>query len=368
MYLRSLLHKALKTHSNFSLNLIQIPSSRTVSSTVPLLPAYSQRFYKRNFSAKMTISYSLLKKQNAETSNALIAEFTSSPEFLSLSKREGDLILQRDLEDAEKLQVGIDYAKEKGVIDPDFVPEPYVSIDVLGKSPEDVSNQIITYVDNHKDGNSGSVIVLCGLSGTGKGTTVAKLSEKLSADRKVVCWSNGNIFRSVTLLAATWCEQQPECDGFDAKKALTKENLASFMTMLSFDKFNGKFDTRINGLGLDLYISEVQNTVLKQPKVSKNIPTVAEVTQGEVISFAAEAIKVMSEDGVSILLEGREQTVNYVLTPLRFTLTLSDESLIGKRRAAQRLMAAALDSLEEGASDNAVEESLRNELTKMLDE
>ena len=175
------------------------------------------------------------------------------------------------------------------------------------------------------------------------------------------------IFSAASLsLPQSWCEQQPDCDGFDAEKALTAENLASFMTMLSFDKFNGKFDTRINGLGLDIFISEVQNTVLKQPKVSKNIPTVAEVTQGEVIAFAAEAIKVMSADGVSILLEGREQTVNYVVTPLRFTLTLSDETLIGKRRAAQRLMAAALNSLDVDASDDTVEEGLKKELTYLL--
>jgi len=314
----------------------------------------------------MTVTYSLLKKQNAETSNALIKGFSLSPSFLSLSKIEGDLILQRDLEDAEKLQVGIDYAKEKGVIDPNFVPEPYVTIDVLGKSPDEVSNDILGYVNDNKQEGSGSVIVLCGLSGTGKGTTVAKLSEKLSADREVVCWSNGNIFRSVTLLAATWCEQQSNCDGFDAEKALTKENLASFMTMLSFDKFNGKFDTRINGLGMDVLVSEVQNTMLKQAKVAKNIPTVAEVTQGEVITFAAEAINIMSADGVSILLEGREQTVNFVLTPLRFILTLSDETLIGKRRAAQRLMAAALGSSQEGGSDEQVEGALEKELAKML--
>lgn len=54
--------------------------------------------------------------------------------------------------------------------------------------------------------------------------------------KQVVTWSNGNVFRSATLLAATWCEQQDDCDGFDADKALTKENLASFMEMLSFDK------------------------------------------------------------------------------------------------------------------------------------
>ena len=368
----SLLFQQLFTKKQRSVSLLCSVVNKKIQSTcTPTHRAINHRLLstsKRYSYHKMTVSYALLKKQNADTSNALIAEFTESSEFLDLSKKEGDLILQRDQEDAEKLQVGIDYAKEKGVIDPDFVPEPYVTIDVLGKTPDDVSDEILSYVNDRSDCSSGSVVVLCGLSGTGKGTTVAKLSDKLSADRKVVCWSNGNIFRSVTLLAATWCEQDPDCDGFDAEKSLTKANLASFMTMLSFDKFNGKFDTRINGLGLDLYISEVQNTVLKQPKVSKNIPTVAEVTQGEVIAFAAAAIKTMSADGVSILLEGREQTVNYVLTPLRFTLTLSDETLIGKRRAAQRLMAAALNSLTEDASDSVVDGALKNELTKMLKE
>jgi hypothetical protein len=113
---------------------------------------------------------------------------------------------------------------------------------------------------------------------------VARLRQKLETDqgKKVVTWSNGNIFRSVTLLAVTWCEQQDGgTDGvFDKDKALTKENLQSFVGMLSFGKFNGKYDTRIHGLGLDMLVSEVQNTELKAPKVSKNIPTVAEVTQG----------------------------------------------------------------------------------------
>lgn len=317
----------------------------------------------------MPISYSLLKLQNADTSNAIIDEFSTSEDFAQLSKKEGDLILGRDQEDADKLQAGIDFAKQKGVIDPNFVPEPYLTIDVMGKSPDDVSDEILRYVDERKKEHTdaGAVVVICGLSGTGKGTTVAKLSEKLSKNQEVVSWSNGNIFRSVTLLAATWCEQSG-CDGFDASRALTKENLANFMSMLSFDKFNGKFDTRIHGLGLDFYVSEIANTVLKEPKVAKNIPTVAEVTQGEVINFAAEAIKVMSSNGFSILLEGREQTVNYVRTPLRFILTLSDDTLIGKRRAAQRLMAAALDRLNETATIEDVKDALDNELVKMVSE
>lgn len=118
----------------------------------------------------MAITYSLLSKQNAETSNALIEEFESSSTFAELAKKEGDAILARDQEDADKLQVGIDYAKEKGVIDPDYVPEPYVEIDVLGKTPDEVADIIVDHANKNKiaGNDSGSVIVLCGLSGTGK--------------------------------------------------------------------------------------------------------------------------------------------------------------------------------------------------------
>ena len=197
-----------------------------------------------------------------------------------------------------------------------------------------------------------------------------QLRQKLEAGegKKVVTWSNGNIFRSVTLLAVTWCEQQADIDGFDKDKALTKENLQSFIGMLSFGKFNGEYDTRINGLGLDMLVSQVQNTELKSPKVSKNIPTVAEVTQGEVILFAANAVETMGKDGIFVLLEGREQTVNYVRTPHRFTLVLSDDSLIGKRRAAQRLMAEALSALGDGSSDDDVAKALEASLEKLTSE
>jgi hypothetical protein len=102
--------------------------------------------------------------------------------------------------------------------------------------------------------------------------------------------------------------------------------------------------------------------------VSKNIPTVAQVTQGEVILFAASAVETMGKDGLVVLLEGREQTVNYVRTPFRFTLVLSDESLIGKRRAAQRLMADALKKLPEGAPDEQVHKVLEESLTNMVAE
>jgi cytidylate kinase len=323
----------------------------------------------------MTIDRNLLAKQNAVTSNALIDHLGSSEAFVFLASKEQESTISRDNEDAVKLEKGIEFAKSKGVLDANFVAQPYVEIDVLGKNPSMVADEILgklkadsTNADDDK--NVGSVIVLCGLSGTGKGTTVIMLRQKLENDEgeQVVTWSNGNIFRSVTLLAVTWCEQQADLDGFDKEKALTKENLEMFMGMLSFGKFNGKYDTHIQGLGLDMYISEVQNTELKVPKVSKNIPTVAEVTQGEVVKFAAEAVDTMGKDGLFVLLEGREQTVDFVRTPYRFTLTLSDESLIGKRRAAQRVMAAALKETSDSSTDEQVDKAVHECLLEMANE
>jgi hypothetical protein len=118
-----------------------------------------------------SISRDLLQQQNAETSNALIDHWKDSSLFNSLAKYEGDLTIGRDQEDGVKLDKGIDFAKSKGVIDPNYVPEPYVQLDVLGKTPETVASEILAKVkatNEEGHGGEGSVIVLCGLSGTGK--------------------------------------------------------------------------------------------------------------------------------------------------------------------------------------------------------
>lgn len=114
------------------------------------------------------LTYAILSEQNATTTNAIIGHYASSSDFASLSESEGEGILRRDDEDASKLQRGIDIAKDKGVLDPDFVPEEYISIDVLGKSPGDVADEILGIVRGSEGGAGGGVVVLCGLSGTGK--------------------------------------------------------------------------------------------------------------------------------------------------------------------------------------------------------
>mmetsp|Transcript_12681 Transcript_12681/g.15335 ORF Transcript_12681/g.15335 Transcript_12681/m.15335 type:complete len:244 (-) Transcript_12681:959-1690(-) len=220
------------------------------------------------------LSLETLKSQNADTSNTIISLLATNETFKTLSDNQTKMILQRDAEDAEKLQAGIQLGIDRGALET-IDPAPYKEINVLGKTPDEVAETIISDVGDAAE--SGAVIVLVGLSGTGKGTTVSKLSEKLS---NTVTWSNGNIFRSITLLAATWCEQNGMTE-FDGDAAMTADNIKDFFGMLSFQDFPERgFDIKIEGLGLSHYVKDVQNTVLKGPLVSKNIPTVAKQIQG----------------------------------------------------------------------------------------
>jgi len=286
-----------------------------------------------------TITMEVLKGMDDKTTNAVIEALQDDPVFLKLSEDELNGILKRDQEDAEKLAAGVAQAIAKGVLPGDLEPPSYEQIDVLGKTADEVAGEIIAKLPE----GQGCVVILVGLSGTGKGTTADKIKAKCANS---TTWSNGNCFRSLTLLAATHCEQEGK-EGFDPA-CLTPENLAKWGAMLEFGKFDGKYDIRVNGLGVDSRVSEIANTLLKEPRVGKNIPTVAEVTQGEVVKFASDACQKMGEDGALVLLEGREQTLNFIASPYRFCLTMSDTLLIGKRRAAQRIAALSASRVKEG--------------------
>jgi len=120
-------------------------------------------------------------------------------------------------------------------------------------------------------------------------------------------------------------------------------------------------------MGLDVLVSTIINTDLKTPIIRKNLPTVSRLTQGEVINFIGGALKQMAEDGCSVLLEGREQTLNYIRSPHRFELVLPDTTIIGQRRAAQRMAARANGLLEGKANVTPVEvcEALQQSLLEL---
>jgi len=300
----------------------------------------------------------VLGRQDSTTSASIIAAFKSDATFMKLSKKLSAEIVKRDDEDGEKLQSGIDIAIAKGVLAKDIKVEKMVKVSVTGKTADQVSDEIIKALGDAP--SKGCVMTLQGLSGTGKGTTVAKLKEKLP---NAQTWSNGNLFRSLTLLAVTYSEQN-RCSLQDALKP---EVLASFMKMLEFGKFNGKFDVKIEGLGLKYFVNDIEKTVLKESRVGKNIPTIAEVTQGEVVNFVQGALATMAANGVNVLLEGREQTLNYIRTPHRFELVLKDVNIIGMRQAALVMGAEADKKIKSkpGASMEDVRTALEDALAKI---
>jgi len=305
----------------------------------------------------MAVSLEVLALQNSATSQAVLEAYVDNDSFKSVSDRLCKEILQRDAEDGEKLQKGIQLAIDKGVLPKDIEVENTNKINVAGKTADQVADEIIGILGDAP--SKGCVMTLQGLSGTGKGTTVAKLKEKLPNSQT---WSNGNLFRSYTLLAVTYAEQ----NGCDLSEALKPEVLASFGDMLSFDMYNGKFDVKIEGLGLKYFVSEVEKTVLKESKVGTKIPTVAEVTQGEVIKFVQIALDKMAAGGINVLVEGREQTLNYIRTPHRFELTLADPTVIGMRQAALMMGAKAYEQVKdkEGADIKAALDASLAELVK----
>ncbi|RNF27706.1 uncharacterized protein Tco025E_00090 [Trypanosoma conorhini] len=114
-------------------------------------------------------------------------------------------------------------------------------------------------------------------------------------------------------------------------------------------------------------VADIQNTLLKTPEISRVVPTVAQQTQGEVIRFANMAIGKLSRAGYNVVLEGRAQTLNNIHTPLRFELVMDDATLLGERRAAQRVMAKALSGIKD-RPDEATNDMVEETILKALDE
>lgn len=306
------------------------------------------------------ITADILKKGDAGTSSAVMEAYKDNAKFKELSDRLCKEIQQRDDEDGVKLEAGVQIAINKGVLSKDVVVEKITKVSVTGKSPDQVADEIIKVLGDAP--SKGCIMTLQGLSGTGKGTTVAKLKEKLP---RAETWSNGNLFRSYTLLAVTFQEQNKIEKLADV---LTKENLATFGGMLKFDKYGDKFDVKIEGLGLKHFVSEVEKTVLKGSNVGKNIPTIAEVTQGEVVSFVQGALDKMAADGINCLVEGREQTLNHLRTPHRFELVLDNPAIIGQRQAGLQIGAMADTRLRkaDGVPDAAaVKKALDDSLAEL---
>jgi hypothetical protein len=271
---------------------------------------------------KYLLGYEALSKQDSVTTDGIINSFSSindSARFDSFARVEMEAMTKRNVEDDEKLDAGIQIAVAKGVLPVLKRTPSYWAVDMADKTPDEVVEELIDLMPDYN--KTPGVVVLCGLSGTGKGTTVAKLIEKLP---KTLSWSNGNVCRSVAMLASLHCKQNQF--GIHASEVtesvLTPENLKSWMGMLKFGRFNGKYDIQIKGLGVDTFVNKIKNTDLKGAVVTAAVPIVAKYLLGEVINFASHALNTMCYDGYSVVVEGRAQTLNHLEANRRYLLLI----------------------------------------------
>jgi len=281
----------------------------------------------------------IIEKQDHESSHLVMKLLNGNKDFQIMAEAETEAILQRDRDDEIKLKEGISTSVQAGVIPYLKVKKTETEIDVLGKTPDDVGKEITAQLPS---GDSYLVIVT-GLSGTGKGTTVAYLLDKIPNS---ISWSNGDIFRCLTLLLQDICPNQG---------LINHEHINRAVKAIEVEYSKDRpYEIFIQYKGDRLALKDIKNTLLKDRKVSTNIPHIALHTQGEVIVLADGIVKKLLQRGFTVIMEGRKATLDYFDSPHRFTLTLSEKTLLGKRRAAQKIAARALELLTPEADEKDV--------------
>jgi len=202
----------------------------------------------------------------AHASNLCLSLLSTNPAFLALSQSEGTGIADRDAEDGHMLSAGIMSSLANNVLSPaDKTTVPYTPITVDGKTPAEVSDIIMSSLAPPTAG--GRVITVVGLSGVGKGTTVATLKASLAATRadknaeNVMCWSNGNIFRSLTMLTSLYMQEKGLSDLNEAiAGGGSKELKKTLLGCLTFEvnPATKEFDTHIVGFGVDYWVKDIE--------------------------------------------------------------------------------------------------------------
>lgn len=294
----------------------------------------------------------LLLRKDDTSSCAILSIFENDTLFKMMARKEGINIMQRDAADDEKLARGVQRSVQKNLLP--VCPHPTTArpIDVHGRSAYEVAKEIVSCLPK----KGGNIIVIQGLSGTGKGTTVEKLRSMLP---KCIAWSNGNVFRCYTHLVLEALEKQ----GKDISTEILVNDPSILKDAINRVKFKMDSDTEYD-IVIDgtTRVKSIENTLLKTPQVSKAVPIVAELTQGEVILLGQDAASKLSSAGFNTILEGRAQTLQYIDTKNRFELKVPDITLLGARRVAQIVIARAvllIQDTPEMSAEEAVQHALQ---------
>ncbi len=157
------------------------------------------------------------------------------------------------------------------------------------------------------------IIAIEGLSGVGKSSTTLELKERLSA----VSFSFGEIFRYLCYLE------------FIKEKKDHINNLSKVNYKI-INKSLYLFDGEDN-------ITEGLFVQLSNPTLVSMVPRTASMTQELVINFIADEIqKISLSEDLTILIEGRDYTLDFLPCDLRIELR-ADSIIRAKRRLKQKI-------------------------------
>jgi len=242
--------------------------------------------------------------------------------FEEISHRELELLEQRDQEDSYKLKEGIQIAMDKGVLRELKQKPRWIPLPVDGKLPQEILDEMMNDLSFDKPGR---VIAICGDSGVGKGTLVETLLTAIPDSDK---WSNGDIFRIFTYLAL-----QQEADPAEALNRVPEMDFTELSKNIILETDS---DIQVYLEGKTLPLDSIKNGLLKETAINRSLPSVARYTQGEVIAIVNRYLSINQRK--HLILEGRKETLNHIHADYRIELLLENKEILGKRRAAQKLV------------------------------
>lgn len=302
----------------------------------------------------------LIKKNNDNATTYIVQYFQDDSSFLQLSNVEACKLKKRDENDGVSLKKGINIGIKKGLLPSVKVKSKAIPIFIDNKTSVMVAQDIISHLHLDKQ-SGGQLITIQGLSGVGKGTTAKRLMEAIP---NTVIWSNGNGFRILTLLTNAYAKRK----GIPLKKVVqSKGFISALFDSITVEYTKKGYEICLDEYGVKSFVSDIVNTRLQDKEITGNVPVVARRAQGEMICFTNRCVENLRNHNLNIVIEGRKETLQYLLTENRFELQIINQKELGKRRAAQRILAEAKRLVAHGYGQASEDEILREALCKIVD-
>ena len=254
-----------------------------------------------------------------EKTKAIIAILDQDRVFRSLAVSELRDLTKRDNRDNKELRKGIWYNVRHDDLPVSVQHKQWQEVTVDSKDPQAIVNDIMASVPSTRD----VIVVISGDSGIGKSTIAEELRALIPGS---TIWSNGTIFRAITFLYT----DQAGDDNRKVNQIMTKA-VSSIARSLSI-KPNGSITAENCGR-----TQTIETAQLHQPIIDKHVPHVARYCQGPVIRLTNQFLSHHENEG-SMIVEGRKASLTYIDATVYIELKISDRTMLGERRAAQRVL------------------------------